>query len=193
MTTATRELRRRASWRALQAAAVELVGSRGFAAVTVDDIATAAGVSRRTFFNHFPTKAAALFDPDPQDAERLEALLAAVPRPAPGAGAWAALREVCVAFAAGHERVLGVRRRLVTDDPELEEYHRTAHRHVGLALTRWTHRHVPDDPFAALLLAEAASAVLISAFTTWTPDRPPADFPDLVAGGFDLLQVRSPA
>jgi AcrR family transcriptional regulator len=70
------EQRRRESWRALQAAAIALVGSRGLARVTVDDIAEAAGVSRRTFFNHFPTKAAALFDPDPSDAERLAQLLA---------------------------------------------------------------------------------------------------------------------
>src|ERR1700679_1890276 len=69
--------RRRRTQRALQNAAIALVGRRGLAEVTVEEIAAAAGVSRRTFFNHFPTKAAALFDPDPSDAERLAQLLAA--------------------------------------------------------------------------------------------------------------------
>src|ERR1700677_4577014 len=82
------ERRRRRTQRALQNAAIELVGRRGLAEVTVEEIAAAAGVSRRTFFNHFPTKAAALFDPDPSDAERLARLPAArrgaaAPRRAP--------------------------------------------------------------------------------------------------------------
>src|ERR1700728_5321177 len=71
------ERRRRRTQRALQDAAIALVGRHGLAEVTVEEIAAAAGVSRRSFFNHFPTKAAALFDPDPSDAERLAQLLAA--------------------------------------------------------------------------------------------------------------------
>src|SRR3984957_14888483 len=76
------ERRRRRTQRALQNAAITLVGRHGLAEVTVEEIAAAAGVSRRSFFNHFPTKAAALFDPDPSDAERL----AQLPAGARGAG-----------------------------------------------------------------------------------------------------------
>src|ERR1700760_2836246 len=76
-TASGQERRRRRTQRALQAAAIALAGRRGLAEVTVEDIAAAAGVSRRTFFNHFPSKAAALFDPDPSDAERLARLLSA--------------------------------------------------------------------------------------------------------------------
>jgi AcrR family transcriptional regulator len=180
----SRELHRRESWRALQAAAIDLVGRHGFAAVTVDDVAAAAGVSRRTFFNHFPTKAAALFDPDPVDAERLAALLASTPRPE---ALWPALRDVCLTFAAGHEAVLPVRRRLVAEFPELDAYHRTAHRHVELALDSWARQQRPDDPFAAGLAAEAAGAVLAAAFTAWSHEDEPAVFTQLVARGFDLV------
>jgi AcrR family transcriptional regulator len=190
MTVPLRERQRRESRRALQAAAIELVGRRGFGAVTVEDVAAAAGVARRTFFNHFPTKAAALFDPDPDDADRLQQLLASADV---SAGVWPALRSVCVAFASGHERVLSVRRRLVTEDPALDAYHRTAHLHVGVALAGWTTAHLPEDPFAARLLAETAAAVLMTAFTAWTPDDDPALFPSLVARGFDLLVVRRDA
>src|SRR6218665_3240094 len=43
--------------RAVFAEAIPLVLERGFDNVTVDDIADRAGVSRRTIFRHFPTKA----------------------------------------------------------------------------------------------------------------------------------------
>jgi AcrR family transcriptional regulator len=180
----SREVQRRQSSRALQAAAIDLVGRHGLAAVTVDDVAAAAGVSRRTFFNHFPTKAAALFDPDPEDAERLAALLAATPRPG---ALWPALREVCLTFAAGHEAVLPVRRRLVAEFPELDAYHRTAHRHVEQALGSWARHQCPADPFAAGLAAEAAGAVLVAAFTAWSHEDDPTAFTALVARGFDLV------
>lgn len=186
MDVPVRERQRRESWRALQAAAIELVGRRGFSAVTVDDVAAAAGVSRRTFFNYFPTKSAALFDPDPDDADRLHQLL----QKADGsAGVWPALRSVCVSFASGHEPVLAVRWRLVSEDPALAAYHRTAHLHVGRALAGWTATQLPEDPFTARLLAETAAAVLMTAFMTWSPDEDPATFPTLVADGFDLVAV----
>src|SRR4051812_1646267 len=43
-------------------AALELFAAQGITATTVDQIADAAGVGRRTVFHHFPTKDAILFD-----------------------------------------------------------------------------------------------------------------------------------
>lgn len=51
---------------AMQRAALELVAERGSGDVTVDDIAEAAGVSTRTFFNYFATKEQSLFGIPPQ-------------------------------------------------------------------------------------------------------------------------------
>lgn len=56
---------------AIESAAVDLVLEQGYDAVTVDMICARAGVSQRTFFNHFKTKDAALVGPDaPEIDER---------------------------------------------------------------------------------------------------------------------------
>ena len=88
-----RERKKLATRRALRRAAFELVTEHGFAHVTVEDIAAAADVSPRTFFNYFPTKEAALFGADP---DRITALRERIARLAPGEPALAALRLVMV-------------------------------------------------------------------------------------------------
>ncbi len=163
-----------------------LVTEHGFAAVTVDDIAAEAGVSRRSFFNHFPTKAAALFDPHPDQPERLRALLEAADL---GAGPWRALAQVCAELVADSAAVLPIRRRLVEQHPELEAYQRTAHHYVQSTLDSWTRAQVPD-PLTAHLIVEAANAIMLSAFLTWTDGDDPADLKKLVEQGFERVEVR---
>lgn len=56
---------------AIENAALDLALARGYEHVTVDLICEAAGISQRTFFNHFPTKDDALLGRDmPQVDER---------------------------------------------------------------------------------------------------------------------------
>ena len=59
-----RAARKRATQAALRRAAIELIAARGYDATSTDDIARAAGVSPRTFFNYFPTKDAVVFLPE---------------------------------------------------------------------------------------------------------------------------------
>jgi AcrR family transcriptional regulator len=176
--------RRRRTQRALQNAAIALVGERGLAEVTVDEIAAAAGVSRRTFFNHFPTKAAALFDPDPSDAERLARLLSAA---SGSAEPWRALESALVSFVAGHENVIVVRRKLIAASPELAQYHRTAHAHVEVAIDHWAHAQPGLDDFLATLYAHTAAAIILGSFRSWQPEDPPELLPELVRRGFEQV------
>lgn len=57
--------------------AQELFLERGFENVSVDDIAATAGVSRRTFFRYFSTKADVLWVESPAELARFRELLAA--------------------------------------------------------------------------------------------------------------------
>ncbi len=62
---------------AVERAALELVIERGYDRVTVEDICARAEISKKTFFNYFPSKASAITGrtaPFP-DAERVEELL----------------------------------------------------------------------------------------------------------------------
>ncbi len=68
---------------ALSAAAEQLFLSRGFERTTVEQIAQAAGVSRRTFFRYYESKEDVLVERSDRLGERLYAELAARPRPEP--------------------------------------------------------------------------------------------------------------
>jgi len=74
-----RERKKRATRRALQRAALQLVADHGLEAVTVETIAAAAEVSTRTFFNYFPTKEDAIATTDPDALEDTVAAIAARP------------------------------------------------------------------------------------------------------------------
>ena len=102
-----RERKKLATRRLLRRAALMLVAERSLASVTVEDIAEAADVSPRTFFNYFPSKEAVLFAGDSDRATQLRERVAAW---APGQPALEVLRVVLHADAeamAQELRVLG--------------------------------------------------------------------------------------
>ncbi|MDP9165531.1 MAG: TetR family transcriptional regulator, partial [Actinomycetota bacterium] len=63
--------------------ALELFASRGFDDVSVDDVARAAGIARRTLFRYYPSKNAIPWGDFDAHLEHLRGLLNAVPTEAP--------------------------------------------------------------------------------------------------------------
>jgi AcrR family transcriptional regulator len=88
-----RERKKLATRRALQKFALDLVAERGYSKVTIEDIAEAADVSPRTFFNYFPSKEAALLGADPERMEGMRQRLVDEP---PDKSPLEALRAVMV-------------------------------------------------------------------------------------------------
>lgn len=158
-----RERKKRETRRRIQLAALRLAVDRGVQAVTVDDIAAAAEVSPRTFFNYFPTKEAALVGADPDLAERLADAFAARPvAEDPMAALRAVLTEHLVTVAAEPE----LRRhtnRLVAQHPELAVAMAGVSRSLQESLTEAVARRVgldpAGDPYPRLVVAVALAAV----------------------------------
>jgi AcrR family transcriptional regulator len=175
--TSLRERKKLATRRSLRRVALDLVAERGFAHVTVEDIAEAADVSPRTFFNYFPSKEAALFGVDP---DRVVALRERIVREAPGEPVLEALRLVMVSDA---QRVAGGLMELGGDpaywlrrikeartDPHLRAAHAAQMALVERAITEGLAERLgtdPErDPYPGLLAATAAGVLRVSV-TFW--------------------------
>lgn len=120
-----RERKKRATRAALSRAAIRLAIERGWSAVTVEEIAAAAGVSERTFRNYFAGKAAAV---TALHLDRMVEIADALRARSTDEPLWDAVTEVVVAHfappavegahpAAGGQSITGLR--LLLDEPAL--------------------------------------------------------------------------
>jgi TetR/AcrR family transcriptional regulator, regulator of mycofactocin system len=76
--------RRRVTSRAeLEHVAFDLFGRQGFERTTIDDIAAAAGIGRRTFFRYFPSKNDVAWGDFDKELSRMRAQLKSIPRRTP--------------------------------------------------------------------------------------------------------------
>ncbi|MBR7827057.1 TetR family transcriptional regulator [Actinospica sp. MGRD01-02] len=143
-----RERTRRAVRAELTAVALDLFLQRGFEATTVDEIAAAAGISRRSLFRYFASKEAIIFDNLQDVGETLAEALAKRPY---DEDAWVALRrsfEVVTAYNVDNpERTLAFWRML-------EETASLKARHFQ-QLMSWQQLLVPD---ISVRLGEAGPA-----------------------------------
>jgi AcrR family transcriptional regulator len=187
-----RERKKLATRRSLRRAALDLVAERGFPHVTVEDIAAAAEVSPRTFFNYFPSKEAVLFGADPGDAAALRERAA---RGAPGEPALDALRTLVadgVSARAAELAELGGdpagwldRMRQLRGDPHLRAAQAAQMAKLERALAEGLAERLgtdPErDPYPGLLAAVAAG-VFRSSLTFWAASGgtvPPGRLVDL--------------
>ncbi|WP_326701226.1 TetR family transcriptional regulator [Streptomyces sp. NBC_01754] len=183
--------------------AFELVLDRGLRGVTVEEIAQAADVDRRTFSRYFPNKEAAVLDSVRGDGARINQALRARPAAEPPLTAY---------------------RRAVFDwlyDPAAEPWHTRPRIFELLVMAEEEptlyaafHRIRVDaqeesvailaarlavdprrDPRPAVAVAAGAGA-LLAAQTAWVRSSRPAALPEFVADAFDALSaelLRTPA
>jgi AcrR family transcriptional regulator len=183
MSPGLRERKKLETWRAIRAAALELFAARGFETVSIDDIATAADVSRTTFFNYFASKEAVVFDPDPEDRDQLLALMQARPT---SEDAWTALRAVLMQSVGRYSDRLALQKKLKAASPKLAASTRDMADDLGRDLRTWVSGRAPEQSEAIVALSvNVALAVMSTAYERWDPDAPFSDLIALAAELFD--------
>lgn len=200
--TSLRERKKLATRRSLRRHALDLVARRGFIHVTVEDIAEAADVSPRTFFNYFPSKEAALFGADP---ERIARMRERVVHQAPGESALSALRQVLVAEARMVTNELGElggdpldmlrRMKVVRADPHLLAAQSAHMANIECALAEALAERLGTDPARDSypgLLASVASAVIRATTVFWARSGGSVPLDQLTDRAFGALAAGLP-
>ena len=173
----------------LEAAAFELFDEQGFDRTTVAEIAQRAGLTQRTFFNHFGDKREVLFALNAQfEQEMLRAIAACADDVAP-------LDAVVRGLEAADETMFERRRaaalqrhRIVNANPELQE--RELRKYAALTEAVATALRARGlDPDTAALAAGAGMLVQQAAISRWT--RPDESLPlrKLLSEAHQLLRA----
>jgi TetR/AcrR family transcriptional regulator, regulator of mycofactocin system len=157
------------SRRELQMIALRMFAERGFDATTIEQIAAEAGVSERTFFRYFTTKASVLWSEFETEVETIRSTLAAVPDEVPMMDA---IRRAVVA--ANHYRAedvpeMRMRMNLVATVPALSS---SAAEHYAAweeAISEFAGRRLdqPADSLYPLAVGRAVLAVCRAAYDRW--------------------------
>jgi mycofactocin system transcriptional regulator len=165
--------RRRATSRAeLEQTAFTLFTARGFDATTVDEIAAAAGIGRRTFFRYFPSKNDIPWGAFEDELERMRVRLKACPPEVP---LMDAIRVALIDFNRVAPAQVPLHRRrmeLILRVPTLLAHSTlrfTAWREVVAEFVAERTGRRPDD-LAPQAIAHAVLGVAIAAYEHWLDD-----------------------
>jgi AcrR family transcriptional regulator len=185
MSESLRDRRKRRTAEAIVAAALELFAERGFERTTVDQIAAAADISRRTFFRYFADKEELFFAEDERLLEVVEATLDAAPAGEPVLElARRATRALAARSTADPERRLA-RERLIAATPALQARRLAKNLRWEQAIAaRLVERGSGEQE--ALLVPKLAMACFQTAYERWVRD-PGRDLPGLVDESFAAL------
>ena len=169
-------------------AALRLFAERGFEAVTVDEIVSAAGVSRRTFFRYFETKEDALLADYPELKIRLTETLGTGRAEAPLEAVRAGLHRMADWYVDRAEAVLA-RSRVIRDAMHLAarnlEFLSQWERAIACTLAD----PIGSDP--SDLIPRTAAAAIVAAFraavTQWVRSSCTEDLHALTDRALDLV------
>ena len=185
-----RKRKKLATHRALATAARQLTLDRGLDAVTVDDIADAADVSPRTFFNYFSSKEQAIVGVDPTALAELAAALEG--RPAEESP----LEALTAVFVADLDELNEAARRWLQRTELVERYPSLVPRHlealveVEHVLVRVVAARLGCDPHRDLYptaVVAAAMATVRSTMTWWNANGRHVALADALNQAFAVL------
>lgn len=169
--------------------ALELFATRGFDDVSVDDVAHAAGISRRTLFRYFSSKNAipwADFDASLTD---LRDLLNAVPHDVP---LDAALRSALLEFNSFDESETPRHRRrmqVILQTDALQAYSMTMYAGWRGVIAAFVARRLDTKPTALVpqTVAWTVLGVALTAYEQWLADET-VSLPDALGEAFDIVR-----
>lgn len=181
---------RQRAYAEISAVAMDLFLANGFAQTTIDEIVTAAGISRRSFFRYFGTKEDVVLSHFVADGAVLRAALEARPE---SEDIWTALRSALFSLEEAEpdkDRILSVSRMLY-QTPSLRA--RSIEKHL-----RWyddlvpeVQRRLGDDP-ASLLRAKAVVGCIVTcldlAGEAWTDDGAPEPLKNYFDAALDAIR-----
>ena len=156
----------------VERAALDLFTLRGFENVTSDEVADAAGISRRTFFRYYATKADAVWGDFADHVARLDALLAATDPGRP------VLVSVCAAYVEVNDYpepdlpLLRERMRLILTEPALLAHSNLRFAEVDRVVARYVAARTGAAPadLVPRLVAAGTRAAATTAFEAWLAD-----------------------
>jgi mycofactocin system transcriptional regulator len=175
---------------AIEKAALEVFAERGFEKTPVEDIAVAAGISRRTFFRYFASKNDILFGDFGSILRNLEQWLSSVPddRPMFEVIADAVLRfnRVHSDGAVAHRE----RMELILHTPALRANAALRDAEWLAVLARYAARRmaVPPDDLGPQLAAHVSLGAANAAYEHWLRDEA-SDLAELVHRAFSMAQA----
>jgi mycofactocin system transcriptional regulator len=184
----------------VQRVALALFAEQGFEETTLDDVAAAVGVSRRTLFRYYPSKNDIVWG---EFSEHLEGLRARLAAAGPDEPMMEVLRGAVVAFndyGDGGLPELRIRMGLITSVPALQGHSMLRYRDWCDVIAEFVAARVGGrvDDHLPQVIANAALGVAMATYRHWTthPDADLlAELDDafrLLALGFDERLLRAP-
>ena len=184
----------------IERAALDLFTRRGFEGVTIDEVADVAGISRRTYFRYFATKADAVWGDFSTHVERLAGLLRES-----GSGQ-TVLASICDAYVEVNDYaprdlpLLRQRMQLILTEPALLAHSQVRYAAVDRVVAEYVALRTGTEPgeLLARLVATSTRAAATTAFEAWLTypefslDKALRTAFDELATGFRSLDVQLP-
>ncbi|WP_328604806.1 TetR/AcrR family transcriptional regulator [Amycolatopsis sp. NBC_00345] len=177
----------------LELAALELFRERGYDSTTVAEIATRAGLTKRSFFRHFADKRELLFSGQELIVQLIADAIIGAPSSATPLDAITAALVAFDSIFDGERRALARERHaIIADNVELRERELLKHTTLTTAMARAL-RERGEPEAVANLAAEFGGLALNIAFARWIEPTAEKDFAPLARQAVDELRATTAA